>query len=94
MNVCYYCRSIGIETKNIDGKQVCRFCEHLAHEARIERVTKETLKKFYTSQYQAALLGLITFLGMTPDELQEEVSIWLHYEVDSINVPMKKGVTE
>jgi len=92
---CYYCQSVAIATRVIDGKYVCLFCEHLAHNERIERVTKETLRKFYTAQYQAALLGLITFLKMTPDELSEEVSMWLHYEVDSINVPMKKrGVTE
>lgn len=91
---CYYCQSVGIKTKLIDGNQVCVLCEHKAHKARIDQVTRKTLKAFYTAQYQAALLGLIQFLDMTPDELIDEVHMWLRYEVDSINVPMKKVADE
>ena len=33
---CYYCESIGLKTKTIDGKDVCLFCEHLAKKEVVE----------------------------------------------------------
>lgn len=28
--VCYYCETIGIITKDIDGKATCQLCQHKA----------------------------------------------------------------
>lgn len=61
-----------------------------SNEERIKRITKEILEEFYTAQYKAALLGLIQFVGKTPDELSDEVTSWLHYEVDDFTDPMKE----
>ena len=63
------------------------FKEHLA------QLTKDTIRKYYTAQYKAALLGLIQFSGKTPDDLQDEVISWLHYHVDNFNDPLKRVPT-
>lgn len=58
------------------------FKEHLSD------LTNDTIKAYYTAQYKAALLGLIQS-GKTPDELQDEVTNWLHYEVDNFSKPIR-----
>ena len=58
---------------------------------RIVRITKETVENFYTAQYKAAFLGLIQFSQKTPDQLADEVHVWLHYEVDNFSDPMKES---
>ena len=62
----------------------------MSDKERIEKITKETIKEYYTAMYKAALLGLITFSKMTPDELIEEVNSWLHYHVDDFTNPIKE----
>lgn len=69
----------------VDKERVDReFKEHLS------KLTNETIKEYYTAQYRAALLGLIQFSGKTPDELTDEVHMWLHYNVDNFSDPVKK----
>ncbi len=55
---------------------------------RLDRITKRVLTEFYTAQYKAALLGLIQFVGKSPDQLQDEIRTWLRYEVDDFNNPL------
>lgn len=89
VTACDLCGDI-VQTYAIHGKQVCELCTHKAQKDHITKVAQETIKEYYRAQYKAALLGLIVFAHMTPDELQDEVSSWLHYHVDSFNKPMKK----
>jgi hypothetical protein len=62
----------------------------MSDRVRIENLTKKVLQDFYTAQYKAALLGLIQFIGKTPDELIDEVHTWLRYEVDNLNKPIDR----
>ena len=64
----------------------------MSDKERIQKLTSEILEEFYTAQYKAALLGLIQFIGKTPDELREQVSDWLRYEVDNFNKPIDRRI--
>ena len=57
---------------------------------RIEKITKDTIKEYYTAMYKAAILGLIQFSKLTPDEIADEIHSWLHYHVDDFTNPMKE----
>ena len=66
--------------------------ERIAREFKenLTKLTTDTIQEYYTAQYKVAILGLIQSSGKTPDELQDEVLNWLHYDVDNFTNPVRE----
>ncbi len=62
----------------------------MTDEERIKEITKKTIREYYTAMYKAAILGLIQFSKITPDDIADEIHAWLHYHVDDFTDPMKE----